>query len=212
MKPLVILGSGGLAREIAWLIEDNNKNNPEWEILGFVSDDHFDSEYRYPILGDDEWLLNYPKKIDAVCAIGNPEIKERIWNRYKENENISFPVIISRHAVVSDSAKMEDGVIICAGSIVSVNTNFGRFTICDRKTTIGHESCTGNYVTISPGANVSGNVKIGERAFLGTGSNIIQGISIGDNSIIGAGATVIRDIPENCTAVGVPARIINSKE
>lgn len=42
---------------------------------------------------------------------------------------------------------------------------------------------------------------------LGTGAKVIQGLSIGPNTVIGAGAAVIRDIPADCLAVGVPAKV-----
>jgi UDP-perosamine 4-acetyltransferase len=45
---------------------------------------------------------------------------------------------------------------------------------------------------------------------LGTGTKVIQGLKIGKNTMIGAGAVVISDIPDNCTAVGVPARVIST--
>jgi acetyltransferase-like isoleucine patch superfamily enzyme len=56
--------------------------------------------------------------------------------------------------------------------------------------------------------HIAGNVSIGECVEIGVGTKVIQGKSIGDNSIIGAGAVVVRDIPANCTAVGVPAKPI----
>lgn len=52
----------------------------------------------------------------------------------------------------------------------------------------------GNHVLINPGAKISGNIRIG------------------NNSIIGANSVVIRDVPDNCTAAGVPAHIIYNKE
>ena len=69
-----------------------------------------------------------------------------------------------------------------------------------------------DFVTIYPGVNVSGNCNLGSCSELGTGSKIIEGKSIGSNSIIGAGTVVIRDIKDNCTAVGVPAKIIKDKD
>jgi acetyltransferase-like isoleucine patch superfamily enzyme len=44
------------------------------------------------------------------------------------------------------------------------------------------------------------------------GAKIIQGISIGPWTVVGAGAAVVRDLPANVTAVGVPARVIKTKE
>ena len=43
---------------------------------------------------------------------------------------------------------------------------------------------------------------------VGAGAAILGPVTIGDNSQIGAGAVVIKDVPANCVAVGVPARII----
>ena len=48
-------------------------------------------------------------------------------------------------------------------------------------------------------------------AELGTGMQIIQGKKIGKESILGAGTVVVKDIPEKCTAVGSPARVIKGK-
>ena len=58
----------------------------------------------------------------------------------------------------------------------------------------GGSPTIGNYVVINPGAKISGN------------------IHIGNNSIIGANSVVIRDVPDNCTAAGIPAHIIFNKE
>jgi acetyltransferase-like isoleucine patch superfamily enzyme len=84
----------------------------------------------------------------------------------------------------------------------------GDYNIINLDCTVGHEVQVGNFVTINPGVNVSGNVIIDDCVSIGTGSQLLQGKRIGSNSIIGAGAVVTTDIPEKCTAVGVPAKII----
>ena len=50
--------------------------------------------------------------------------------------------------------------------------------------------------------------KIGENCIIGAGAVVLGDIRIGDNCKIGANAVVLNDIPDNSTAVGVPARII----
>lgn len=50
---------------------------------------------------------------------------------------------------------------------------------------------------------------IGNNVYIGTGVTILAPITIGDNVIIGAGAVVTKDIPNNCTVVGIPAKIVN---
>ncbi len=208
MKPLVIIGAGGLGKEIAWLIEENNKTKPEWNILGYISKDIDIIPYKYPVLGDDDWLLARKDVIYAVCSVGNPVVRQSIVEKYQNRENIIFPNIISSHAIVSDTVSFGRGSVICPGSVITVNIKLGDHIICDRNTTIGHDSIINDFVTISPGANISGNVSVGSVTLIGTGSNIIQGIFIGQNTTIGAGATVINDIPGHSIAVGVPAKVI----
>ena len=70
----------------------------------------------------------------------------------------------------------------------------------------------GDFVSIMPGVNVSGDVIISSNTFIGTGVTIINQKSIGKNSIIGGGAVVVKDIPDNSLAVGNPAKVIKSYE
>ena len=56
----------------------------------------------------------------------------------------------------------------------------------------------------------SGKVTIGNNVFIGMNSLILKGVKIGNNVIIGAGSIVTRDIPDNCVAVGNPAKVICS--
>ena len=51
-------------------------------------------------------------------------------------------------------------------------------------------------------------ILIKKNAWIGARVNILPGVTIGENAIIGTGSTVTHDIPDNCIAVGVPARII----
>lgn len=53
---------------------------------------------------------------------------------------------------------------------------------------------------------------IEENVYIGARAMILGKITIGKNSKIGAGAVVLTDVPPNCTAVGVPARIVKQEE
>ena len=62
-------------------------------------------------------------------------------------------------------------------------------------------------VTIAQDEN-NKSATIGDNVLIGAGAKIIGNVTIGDNVKIGANAVIVKDIPSNCTAVGVPARII----
>ncbi|MBR3620100.1 MAG: serine O-acetyltransferase, partial [Clostridia bacterium] len=49
---------------------------------------------------------------------------------------------------------------------------------------------------------------IGNNVMIGSGAKVLGPVIIGDNTKIASGAVVLRNIPENCTAVGVPAKIV----
>lgn len=54
------------------------------------------------------------------------------------------------------------------------------------------------------------NIEIGAGCFICSGAIILGKVKIGDNVIIGSGAVVSEDIPSNCFAAGVPARVIHT--
>lgn len=208
MKDIVIIGAGGFGREVAWLIEDINKVEHKWNLIGFVDDnkDIQDKEINgYKVVGNIEWLRN--QELHVVSAIGEPIIKKKVLNKISDSKN-HYPTLIHPSVICSERVSFGEGTIICAGNIITVNIDIGKHVIINLDCTIGHDTIVGDYSTILPGVNVSGFVKTGKCVNVGTGSAIIQGINIGENTIIGSGAVVTKDLPANCTAVGVPAKPI----
>ena len=56
------------------------------------------------------------------------------------------------------------------------------------------------------------SISIGDDVWIGTGAIILLGVTIHEGAIIGAGAVVTKDIPPDCIACGVPARIVRNLE
>lgn len=84
---------------------------------------------------------------------------------------------------------------------------------------IGETAEIGNYVTLFQGVTLGGTGKehgkrhptLGNHVVVGAGAKILGGIRIGDNVKIGANSVVLKSVPANCTAIGVPARIIKTE-
>lgn len=211
MEKLIIVGASGFGKEVAWLTERINENEPSWEILGFI-DDNPKMEGQiingYKVLGTVDCLAKY-KDAYVVCAIGSSNIRCKIVNKIKKiSPETKFATLIDPSVVNSSLIEIGEGTIICAHTVATVNIKIGKHVIINLDCTIGHSAVLSDYDTLYPSVNVSGDVYCGKNVELGTGTQIIQGKSIGDNTIVGAGAIVISDLPSNCTAVGSPARPI----
>ncbi len=207
MNKLIIIGAGGFGKEVAWLAERINLKVPTWEILGFV-DDNAELQNKvingYPILGGVSCLKEY-EDVFVVCAIGSSKVRKVVINRL---HGVKFATLIDPSVTISNKVNIGEGCIICANTIITVNIDIGNHVIINLGCTIGHDSQISNFVTLNPSVNVSGLVKIGECVEVGTGTQVIQNKIVESGSVIGAGSVVVKDIPANCTAVGIPAKPI----
>ena len=55
-------------------------------------------------------------------------------------------------------------------------------------------------------------VRVGANCWIGYGACVLRGVNVGDNSILGTYAVVTKDVPANAVAVGVPAKVIRTRE
>ena len=208
MTDIIIIGAGGLGKDVQWLLERINEIEETWNILGYVDDGIKAGSLvdDLPILGTVDYLLEYERELAVVCAIASAKVRRRIIKKLEQNDKLVFPNVIDPSALLSKRIKMGKGNIILAGNILSVDIQLEDFCIFNADCTIGHDVVMESYVTVYPSANVSGCVEIGHETEIGTGCHIIQGIKIGSSTIVGAGAVVIRELPPCCTAVGNPAK------
>lgn len=215
MEKLIIIGSGGFAKEVAWLVERINKKVPTWELLGFTEQNeelHGKIINSYKVLGADECIGNYGD-VYLVCAVGAAKLRKKIIEKIKEQyPMLKFATLVDPTVECSEYVSIGEGTIICAGTIITVNIEIGSHVIINLDCTIGHDSVLEDFVTVNPSVNISGNVSIGEGVEIGTGVQVIQEKTIGAFSTIGAGAVVTKDIENNCVAVGIPAKKIKSHD
>ena len=195
---IIIIGAGGLGKEILSTLLACNKIEHQYEILGFVDDNKKLSKNfnNYTILGDIDWLLssNY-SSVGCIVATGDPKIRKKIINRL-DNKKFFFPKIIHPSVIISEFTKISEGTVIQAGSIISSNIEIGEHTLINVNVTIGHDCKIGNFVTIGPGCNISGENIIENDVFFGNGVNTKDKLSVGESSFIGAGSIIGKNIPK----------------
>jgi sugar O-acyltransferase (sialic acid O-acetyltransferase NeuD family) len=214
VKSVVIIGAGGFGREVLEIFKAQNAVSEVWNILGFIDDNeelHNNILNGYPVLGGLEWLtINKKDNLGCVCAIGSCETRKEVAEKLHKM-GVNFYNAIHPSVIMSESIEIGHDVIICAGSILTVNIKVEDHVHINLNCTVGHDVIIQKYCTISPIVAISGKVHFGEGVFVGTGASFINGVSVGDWSTIGAGTVVIDDIPENVVAVGVPAKVIKTK-
>lgn len=211
-KRIAVIGAGGFAREVEWLIADINRKKPTYEFLGFIVSDlskvgAHDSRER--LLGDFDWLENHANTIDALAiGIGHPGARLKVGNDLSERfPEIEWPVLIHPTVILDfNSSEVGPGALLCAGTIGTVNLQIGSFSMVNLACTLGHETQLGRGCVLNPTVNVSGGVRIGDGVLVGTGAQLLQYVSIGDRAVVGAGAVVTKDVAPGDTVVGVPAK------
>jgi serine O-acetyltransferase len=113
---------------------------------------------------------------------------------------------------VSQTMRLLTGIEIHPGATV------GRRLVIDHgaAVVIGETAEIGDDCTIYQGVTLGGTGKdtgkrhptIGNRVLIGAGAKVLGPFKVGDGAKIAAGAVVLAEVPENATAVGVPARVV----
>ena len=210
MKNIAIIGAGGFGREVKTLIDDINNVRPFYNFIGYYDDGREKGTdiNGFPVLGNIDALNNLNQELEIVLGIGDPTTKERIILK-TSNPKVTFPILIHPSVIISrDFVTIKEGTIICAGCILTCNINIGAFVTLNLMCTVGHDTIIDVFASFMPSVNISGEVIIHKKVYVGTGAKIINQLEIGEESIIGAGAVVSRSIPAFCTAVGIPAKPI----
>lgn len=206
-KNICIVGTGGFAREVLCLIDDLKLYN---DVCAFLEPDHiWEKEWKgkeimgIPVLNQSSFD---PEKSFASIGIGDPIIREKVTKQLPQNTE--YKSLIHPNAVISRWSTIEEGAVICAGSIITSQIKIGKHAHINLDTTIGHDCTIGNFFTTAPSVNISGICDIGDYVYFGTGSATRQGVKINSNITVGMGAMVVKDLNEAGIYVGIPAKKI----
>ena len=210
MKSLGIFGTSGFAREVNDIASELGYRTV------YICRDQAELEGRSSP-GDAMLERDVGRYGDMQFAIGIGEnaVRQKVARRFCKE--LRFVNLIHPSASFGrgqrDVICASKGVIVCAGVRFTNNIQVGDFTIFNLNATIGHDAILDDFVNVSPGANISGNVHIGTRCWLGTGAALNQGkggakLIIGADTVIGSGSVVVKECEANAVYVGNPARRI----
>ncbi|MDR1978101.1 MAG: NeuD/PglB/VioB family sugar acetyltransferase [Synergistaceae bacterium] len=214
MQDLVIYGAGGLGREVGAYLRAADPDGRKWNFLGFI-DDGKPADTRVgqaKVLGDRTRLISRTKPTAVVMGLAAPAAKASLYAELSQNPHLTFPILVHPLAHVETSAFLGAGTVIAPYCSVSVDAALGLCSFFNVGAQIGHDSVLGDFGSVMPHVDISGNVTIGTRALIGAGAKILQGLSIGADVTVGIGSVVLKDVPDRCTVMGYPARVVKKGE
>ncbi|PML53289.1 NeuD/PglB/VioB family sugar acetyltransferase [Vibrio lentus] len=205
-KKVIIVGSGGLGREVySWLTHEDSAYEP----IGFISDD-FSSldKYDYPVKVIDS-IANF-KPIDNVSlimAIMDPIGKKYVYDLLL-SKGMVFDTFIHPTVVLGRNIIIGNGSVICPNCILTCDIQLGDGVFLNTATTLGHDVSIGDFSSLNGKVEVSGWVKISSVVTIGSRALILPKKKIGEGSTIGAGSVVVGNVKQNITVFGNPAKRI----
>ncbi|OXM74280.1 MULTISPECIES: acetyltransferase [Amycolatopsis] len=201
-KNLVILGAGGLARQIVGVVDDID----DITLLGLTGEpDEHSLRNGTPLLGGDEVL----KTLDTAYVIGVANLLvRRKLEEYATAAGREPATVVHPTARVEKRVSIGPGGVVMPAAQVQEAVELDRHVLVDANVLVCHEAVVGSHVTISPRAVVGARSTIGDGTTIGMGAVVLPDVTVGEEAVIGAGAVVTKHVPAQTTVVGVPARVL----
>ncbi len=205
-EPVVIVGAGGHGKVLLDICRASSR-----EVAGFLDENPSlpPSIHGTPIIGTDDMLddATFVASHSFVLGVGDIGVRKSLNSRLLD-ANAPLATLIHPSAVISEFVTIGAGSTVHAGSIVNIDTIIGMHCVINTGASVDHDCVLADGVQISPGARLAGGVRCEENVFIGTGAAVLPNVVIGKNSIVGGGSSAAKNVPENVTVFGVPARIV----
>ena len=113
--------------------------------------------------------------------------------------------VIHPNAHISRFVELGVGVTILAGAIVNPGTVIEDNVCVNTAASIDHDNYLETSCHIFPNATLTGGVRVGRFAYIGSGAVVAPNLVVNQYSQVGAGAVVLKDVAEGALVAGVPA-------
>ena len=160
-----------------------------------------------PILGPITSLARDERYDKVFVAIGSNRVRQKVLHEMAVVVK-QILTIVHPHTMISPRARLREGMIAIAGTVVNRDAQVGRGVVLNTLCSVGHDCILEDFAQIAPGVNLGGAALIGEGVFLGIGTKVVPEAQVGAWSIVGAGSIVLNDLPGGSFCYGFPARVI----
>jgi sugar O-acyltransferase (sialic acid O-acetyltransferase NeuD family) len=209
MKNLVIIGAGGLAREIYDLAKICSENETLFHIKGFLSKDETGIEAMgYPPIIST--LMDYEIEEGDLffCAIGNVQNRKRVVEHIIQKGG-EFINLIHPTAILSPSVKLGIGIGIKSYCVISSDVEIDSFSFLQSSVIMGHDVKIGKFCQINSFSFFAGYACVHNSATINAGAKLIQKVVVEEHAVVGIGSVVLSKVKAGTTVFGMPAKRIN---
>lgn len=204
MKRLVLIGFGGLGREVLDYVSESIEQPRKYNGRRLPSAIAFIDDADRSVLQTSEDLIDagtldqfQPTKADQLLvAVGKPQVRRKLWHRFA-NRYGQFINFVHSTAVVSGSASIGRGTIIGPMAVVNAGAQIGDNVLINCYASVGHGAMVGKHSVLSPYATVLGDASVGSECLLATRATVFPHVKVGDRCTIDAHSFAKMDVPDD---------------
>lgn len=197
-KNVVIVGAGGLGKEIYGYIQNDIKlgHLEDVRIKGFI-DDNFSLENNDLNLGTIK-EYQFQEQDYFVIALGNIKIRTHIISKL-ESKKAKFLSYQHSTAYVASDVKLGKGNFLAPFTLINANSNIGDHNFLNSYSSIGHDCSLGDNNVMNPYSTILGECSVGNNNYFSTRSSIYPRLEIGNDCVISISTTVNSSLDDNIT-------------
>lgn len=206
MQKLIIIGAGGLAREVYDLANFVHGQNPDFTVKGFLSDGPSNiEEMGYPPVLDKVASYDIEEGDVFICAIGNVNDRKKTVDIIKEKGG-QFINLIHPTCIISPSVQLGEGIAMKAFCVLASDVFVDSYTFFQSSVIMGHDVRIGKFCQLNSFSFFAGYVQVADRCTINAGAKIIQNVRVEEEAIVGMGSVVLRKVAAGTTVFGAPAK------
>jgi sugar O-acyltransferase (sialic acid O-acetyltransferase NeuD family) len=204
-----IYGAGGLGQETMDILAScmNGGTVPPHVCSFLVDNSEGNTVNGYPVVS----FVECDQHAKVTIAVGEPELRSKLAEKCQA-KGLKLSKLVSPNAYVSDSAVLDEGVVIAPFASVQASARIAKNVAVNTQAIVGHHVTVYEHAVISSQVNLGGASTVGAKSYVGMGALVRELLTIGESSIVGMGSVVHRNIPDGVIALGDPARVAKLNE
>lgn len=206
MKQLLILGAGGMGKEIYYTARHSIGYGIEFVVKGFLDfpNPDWDTNIYPPILGIEDDYEIQPDDV-FTCSIGDVHLKRKVCEKMKAR-GAKFQTLVFENVQIRENVRIGEGCIIDSYAHIGSDVVLGENCLIQAFACVAHDCIIGDYSRIDVRSLLVGGVKIGNNVTVHTNAVVSHKVVLEDNSTIAAMSFVIRSVKAGDTVMGNPAK------